>query len=191
MKSRFLLGVAISIAATLGVVVGPAYAAEPTPHRVIFATDVCDPVTFNAPPPAGIGPGTCVRKGGGVPLGLFLNQVQRLHFAPAWQFTPKVVSATTADPIQVRNIGGEVHTFTEVAQFGGGVVPLLNQLGGNLTERPECAAPPNEDNHVLLAGGSFVFTEEDPGVHLYQCCIHPWMHETLTIRPTRALADMR
>src|ERR1700752_4529277 len=26
--------------------------------------DACDPDTFNAPPPAGVGPGMCVRNGG-------------------------------------------------------------------------------------------------------------------------------
>jgi plastocyanin len=181
MRFRFVFSMAFGLAAAVGVVVGPAYAQDPTPHRLIFALDACDPATFNQ----ALGPGTCTRPGGGVPLNQFLNQVQTLHFAPAWRFIPSTVTATTEDPIEVKNIGGELHTFTEVAQFGGGIVPLLNQLDGNLTERPECAAPPNDDNHFLQPGASFVFTEEDAGVHLYQCCIHPWMHETLTIRPAR------
>lgn len=28
------------------------------------------------------------------------------------------------------NVGGEVHTFTEVEEFGGGIVPRLNELAG-------------------------------------------------------------
>ena len=80
---------------------------------------------------------------------------------------------------------GEVHTFTEVAHFGGGLVPLLNDLGGFGPTVPECAAPPNEDNQFLNPGTSFTFTEDGVGTHLYQCCIHPWMHETLTIRLSR------
>jgi hypothetical protein len=76
-----------------------------------------------------------------------------------------------------------VHTFTEVAQFGGGVVPFLNDLGGFGPTTPECAAPPNEENHILNPGDSFVFTESGTGTHLYQCCIYPWMQETLTVRP--------
>jgi len=177
---RFVLSASVGLASLLGVAIAPAYAAEPTPHRIIFATDACDSTTFNA----AVGPGTCVR-GSGVPFNLFLNQVQTLHQSPAWRFVPGIVVATTTDPIQVRNIGGEVHTFTEVAMFGGGVVPLLNDLGGFGPMVPECGAPPNEDNHNLNPGASFTFVEEDAGTHLYQCCIHPWMHATLTIRPSR------
>jgi len=139
LMKRFILGASLGLASVLGVVVAPAYAAEPTPHRIIFATDVCDPVTFNAPPPAGIGPGTCARQGRGVTLPQFLSQVAQLHRAPAWQFAPGTVVATTSDPIQVRNIGGEVHTFTEVAKFGGGFVPFLNDLGGFGPMVPESA----------------------------------------------------
>jgi plastocyanin len=177
---RFVLGASVGLASVLGVVVAPAYAADPTPHRIIFAVDACDSTTFNAM----FGRGTCVR-GAGVPLNFFVSQVQRIHQSPAWKFAPGFVSATTTDPIEVKDIGGEVHTFTEVAKFGGGFVPLLNQLAGTPVEAPECAAPPNPDNHILAPGRSFTFTEEAPGRHLYQCCIHPWMHETLTVRPSR------
>ena len=180
---RLILCASLGAASVLGVVVAPAYAASPTPARIIFAVDACDPATFNT----AIGPGTCVRPGGGVPFNLFLKQVQTLHKSQAWQFAPGAVTATTTDPIEVRNIGGEVHTFTEVAKFGGGLVPLLNDLGGFGAMAPECGAPPNEDNHILNPGDSFTFTEDGVGTHLYQCCIHPWMHETLTIRPSRAL----
>src|SRR5262249_28101065 len=136
--------------------------------------------TFNA----AVGPGTCVR-GSGVPFNLFLDQVQRMHQAPAWRFTPDTVSASTTEQIDVRNIGGEVHTFTEGGDFGGGVVPLLNQLSGNPVEAPECGMPPNDDNHTLAPGQSFSFTEGDTGTHLYQCCIHPWMRVMLTISESR------
>jgi len=183
---RALLGSGLAMAVMLGVFVAPATAAGTPPPRLIFMNDACDPVTFNAM----IGDGTCVRSGG-VPLNLFLAQVQRLHRAPAWSFVPGTVVATSADPIEVRNIGGELHTFTEVAQFGGGFVPLLNQLAGNLTEVPECAAPPGDDNHFVPAGGSFVFTESESGTHLYQCCIHPWMHARLTIRSAPGILETR
>jgi plastocyanin len=175
---RFVLGGGIGLATLLGVIVAPAYA-QPVPHRFIFMNDVCDPTTFNAM----FGPDTCVRTGPGVPLNTFVKELKLLHFVPGWLFAPQVVVASTTDPIQVKNIGGEVHTFTEVAKFGGGVVPLLNDLGGFGPTVPECAAPPNEDNHILTPGASFTFAEDKVGTHLYQCCIHPWMHETLTVRP--------
>ena len=175
---RFFLGGGIGLAAVLCTLIAPAFAADQAPHRVIFALDACDPTTFNQ----ALGPGTCVRSGGGITFQMFLQQLQRLQRAPAWRFAPDDVHARSDDPILVENIGGETHTFTEVAQFGGGSVPQLNQLAGNLTERPECAAGPGPDNHILAPGASFVFTEEDPGTHLYQCCIHPWMHAVLTVR---------
>jgi len=177
---RLALRAGVGVALLLSIAAGPAYAADPTPHRIIFAVDACDSRTFNA----AIGAGTCA-PGGGVPFNLFINQVQHLHQAPAWRFAPSVVSATTTDPIQVRNIGREVHTFTEVARFGGGFVPLINQIGGFGKTVPECAAPPNDESHFLNPGDSFTFVEEDSGTHLYQCCIHPWMQATLTIRPSR------
>ena len=178
---RFLLGGGICLAISLGVLIAPAYAADQTPHRIIFAQDVCDPTTFNQV----LGPKACARTSPGITLQMFTQQLQRMQRAPLWRFIPDDVHARTDDPILVKNIGGETHTFTEVAQFGGGFVAQLNQLAGNLTERPECAAPPNEDNHILPSGASFVFTEGDPGTHLYQCCIHPWMHAVLTIRDSR------
>jgi hypothetical protein len=180
---RFLLGGGIGLATLLGVVVAPAVAAAPLPHRIIFATDVCDPATFNA----AFGPNTCNRTSPGVPLNTFENELRLLHFATGWMFTPGITLATTTDPIRVQNIGGETHTFTEVKHFGGGFVPLINQLGGFGTPAPECLAPPGDDNTFIPAGGSFTFTEGEPGTHLYQCCIHPWMHESLTIRPTFGL----
>ncbi|MBV9547314.1 MAG: hypothetical protein JOY61_23330 [Chloroflexi bacterium] len=175
---RFVLGASLSLASLLAVAVAPAYAADPIPHRIIFAVDACDSTTFNA----AVGPGACVGRSG-VPFNVFVKQVETLHQAPAWRFAPGIVVATTTDPIQVQNIGGEVHTFTEVAKFGGGFVPLLNQLGGFGPMVPECGEPPNPDNHFLSPGEAFTFTEADPGTHLYQCCIHPWMHAALTIRP--------
>ena len=175
---RLLLSCSVGLAAAMFVLIAPALAADQTPHRIIFANDVCDPTTFNQ----ALGPGACTRPGGGITFQMFLQQLQRMQQAPQWRFVPNQVNASTSDPIEVKNIGGETHTFTEVAAFGGGFVPQLNQLSGNLTERPECAAGPGEDSHFLAPGASFTFTETDPGTHLYQCCIHPWMHAVLTIR---------
>src|SRR6266571_4869147 len=105
---RVLLGSGLAIAVMLGVVVAPAVAAETPPQRFIFMNDACDPVTFNAM----FGAGTCVRSGG-VPLNLFFAEVKRLHMAPAWRFIPDTVRATSVDPIEVRNFGGDDPTTTE------------------------------------------------------------------------------
>ena len=49
--------------------------------------------------------------------------------------------------MRVTNAGGEGHTFTEVTAYGGGMVPLLNGVGGPagtvpLVEAGACAASP-------------------------------------------------
>jgi hypothetical protein len=82
------------------------------------------------------------------------------------------------------NKGGEVHSFTEVGAFGGGVVPVLNQLSNSGPTRPDCVAHTN--NSFVAPGQSFTDTEGPNDVGhpvLYQCCIHPRMHETITVRP--------
>jgi hypothetical protein len=152
----------------------PASAAPAPPPKLIFAIDACDSVTFNA----ALGPGTCNRRG--VPLQIFLDQVTRLHQAPAWRFAPGNVSVNVNQPVVVKNIGGEAHTFTEVDHFGGGFVPMLNQLAGNLTPVAECSQT-NSDLNLLAPGASVTETEDKPETALYMCCIHPWMHATLTV----------
>lgn len=74
------------------------------------------------------------------------------------------------------NDGGRDHTFTPVAQFGGGRVPPLN-IG--LTAAPECLLPPGtpntEDPYFLAPGGKLVLDGLTGGNHRFMCCIHPWM----------------
>ncbi len=49
-------------------------------------------------------------------------------------------------------VGGELHTFTKVATFGGGFIPPLNQLSGNPVPAPECLQPENATNIFVEAG---------------------------------------
>ena len=75
--------------------------------------DACDPDTFNAPPPAGVGPGTCSRSGG-VQFATFLEQLGKHGTIGAWHFAPPDTSAAVGQVFVAMNRGGEVHTFTEV-----------------------------------------------------------------------------
>ena len=98
----------------------------------------------------------------------------------AWRFDPAALSLTVGGSITATNYGGEVHTFTEVAQFGGGIVPALNTASGNLVEAPECKDITAADR--IAPGGTFrTDAETTTGTHLYQCCIHPWMRETVSV----------
>src|SRR5688500_18123323 len=55
---------------------------------------------------------------------------------PSWRNDPSHVVIEAGKAISVRNVGGRPHTFTAVAQFGGGVIPPLNV---GTQPAPECA----------------------------------------------------
>jgi hypothetical protein len=69
------------------------------------------------------------------------------------------------------NRGGELHTFTEVDEFGGGIVADLNELTGRTDHvAPECTTLTGSD--FVPPGGSTSEEEEEAGVEKYQC-LHP------------------
>ncbi|HSU12975.1 hypothetical protein [Longimicrobium sp.] len=144
-------------------------------QRNISLKDACDPATFNA----ALGPGSCVRSGG-ITFQQFLAELQAHGSVGAWHFAPTVLNARVGDELLATNRGGEVHTFTEVEEFGGGIVPSLNQLSGNTTVAPECTALEADD--FVAPGGTYPEEVEDAGSEKYQCCIHPWMRMVVNAR---------
>jgi plastocyanin len=137
--------------------------------------DQCDPATFNA----ALGAGTCVRQGG-VTFAQFNNELNATQQVAAWRYVPENITVRVGQSITAMNDGGEMHTFTEVEQFGGGILPSLNQASGNPVEAPECQQLSATD---MVAAGT-IFTadpETEVGVEHYQCCIHPWMRATVTV----------
>jgi hypothetical protein len=101
----------------------------------------------------------------------------------AWWFDPNYLVVEGGRRLKIRNEGGRTHTFTEVANFGGGRVPPLNagQPGtAPLTVAPECVAPGVVD---IPGGGRDVVDGLEPGNHLFQCCIHPWMRTMVKVLP--------
>ena len=144
-------------------------------QRLITMQDACDPETFNA----AVGPGTCLRDGG-VRFTKFLRLLGQHQKVGAWHFAPMAVSARVGQELLAVNRGGEVHTFTEVEEFGGGIVPDLNALAGVPEQAPECLALAPGD--FVPPGGSTSDDVEEGGTELYQCCIHPWMRTVVTAR---------
>ena len=142
--------------------------------RRIEIRDQCDPHTFNA----ALGDGTCIRQGT-ITFNRFIEQVTANHFAPDWKFSPNAIDIHLGQSFGAVNRGGEVHTFTEVEEFGGGIVPLLNHLSGNEHVAPECQALQPEN--FLKPGDRFHDTPDEVGTEKYQCCIHPWMRATVNI----------
>jgi plastocyanin len=136
--------------------------------RAVALRDDCDPATFDA----ATGPNSCVRKGNGMPFGTFIAVLTQNQKVGAWKIDPNRVEADPGTMIVATNRGGETHTFTRVAAFGGGIVPILNTLSGNPTPAPECSPATIQ---FLAPGASVETTVADDGTERYQCCIHPWM----------------
>ena len=155
----------------------------PTPVQIV-ALDECDPTTFNA----ALGPDFCKN----VALALaapFATTFQELfkeamegHPDTSWDFEPDTVTINKGTPLIVVNQGGEPHTFTEVAKFGGGFIPTLNH--GEETV-PECAGGFKVvavARTRILQGSQLQVTGLSKGEHLFECCIHPWMRVTVEVK---------
>ncbi len=148
--------------------------------------DRCEAASFNA----AIGPGTCVGNGT-TTFDEFLETLNPVDFGDHhWRF--KVSGGSTiklGQSISVVNTGGEFHTFTEVASYGGGCVPELNGPLG-LTPVAECLPLAGPDGPPLAfitsgigpLGGTLNVTPTTKGTHHYLCLIHPWMRADVVVR---------
>jgi plastocyanin len=189
---RYVLSLAI-VAATLAACEAPSEPSSPAVlssrtsssareaagarDRLVNMMDACDSASFAA----GTGnPGQCTRSHG-VTFDKFIAQLQRNGFAGAWHFAPPEMTARVGETLVAVNRGGEVHTFTKVAQFGGGIVPLLNQLSGTPVPAPECLALQPAD-FVAPGGVDRDDAISAPGTTLYECCIHPWMRTVVHVK---------
>lgn len=135
---------------------------------LVNMADNCDPDTFNAV----LGEGSCVRSGG-MKFDRFIDLLTELGFVGPWHFAPPKSNVQVGQEFVAVNRGGEVHTFTEVAEFGGGIVPILNTLSRVPEVAPECQALEPDD--FVPAGGTYREGIDRAGALKYQCCIHPWM----------------
>jgi plastocyanin len=152
-------------------------------HEVVLRDD-CDPRD-----PAWAPTGGCSLPEGDVTFAEF-NALRLSPLAPslvghpAWWFDPNYMKIEEGKRIKVTNEGGRVHTFTEVANFGGGRVPPLNTSRPadppipSLTPAPECVAAGVVD---IPGGGKDVVDGLAAGNHNFQCCIHPWMRTRIHV----------
>lgn len=147
-----------------------------TSTRLVSMMDACDPETFNT----AIGPGTCSQRLGGVTFSQFIAELTRTQRAGAWQFAPLETIASVGQTLLAVNRGGEVHTFTRVAAFGGGIVPPLNELSGNPVPAPECLTLGQAD--FVAPGATYDVEIGAGGTQLFECCIHPWMRTSVRVR---------
>jgi hypothetical protein len=145
-------------------------------HARVTVLDACDGPSFNEV----IGPGACER-GGGVKFDDFIGQLISMGEAPAWRFAPETLTLADGGSIDAYNRGGEFHTFTEVAAFGGGCVPELNEVLG-LTPVPECGVPGIFGTTGVAPGEELEGEPLASGTHLFMCLIHPWMKTEVTVQ---------
>ena len=143
-------------------------------HQILILDD-CDPDD-----PAWAPTGGCLLKQGRVTnaeFNLLLRSPLSLSTVghPAWRNEPSYLDIGPDKSVRVTNAGGRLHTFTEVAQFGGGRVPPLN-IG--LVPAPECTIPSTTD---VPPGESMRIMNLAVGIHRFQCCIHPWMRELIAV----------
>jgi hypothetical protein len=146
--------------------------------RTVDLRDDCDPTSFNQV----VGPGTCVGDGD-TTFDELTNELVATGSVQKWRFNPERTEADRG--VNTVNRGGETHTFTEVARFGGGFVPPLNVGRSDLA--PECATSPGVPaaaalSSIVPAGTSSSTVPLTKGVHKFQCCIHPWMQTTIVIK---------
>jgi plastocyanin len=172
----FAVGIAAGLA---GMVALATPAAAKTQGSQVAVRDDCDPATFNA----ALGPGACVGSGD-TTFDELITSVATTGAHPKWINNPNRLNVDAGKRVSAYNKGGEGHTFTEVAAFGGGCVDALNQLLG-LTPVPECANPANFPGGILAPGTATTPVSLSPGTHTFQCLIHPWMHTTVQVSGRR------
>ncbi len=159
-----------------------AQVAESSPSSAqVVALDECDPATFNA----ALGPDFCHN----VTLGAFTTLSDLFAKAaagtpdPGWDFEPDTLNIKKGTTVIAVDQGGEPHTFTEVAQFGGGFIPVLNAPGEDVV--PECVggfANVSVAKTRILQGSQLQVTGLSKGKHFFQCCIHPWMRVEVDVK---------
>jgi hypothetical protein len=141
--------------------------------------DDCEPASFNAV----LGDGACVGDGH-TTFDQFIAELEKTQDAHAWRNQPTAMQLNVGRPLLIENRGGETHTLTPVAEYGGGFVNELNGISGNPVPAPECL---NFGSIVFIPAGG---VETGPvagspdlpvGVHKFQCCIHPWMRTLVVV----------
>jgi plastocyanin len=147
----------------------------------VVALDECDPGTFNA----ALGADFCknVTLGAATKLTDLFAKAKAGTPDPGWDFEPDTVHIKKGTTLTVVDQGGEPHTFTEVAHFGGGFLPVLNTSEEETVS--ECTGGFSNvavAKTRILQGSQLQIAGLSKGEHLFQCCIHPWMRVKVEVK---------
>ena len=181
-RTRFILAVAAVLA--LGTVLPAASPAAGPKTETIRLQDACNLASFNANP---LTAGGCVQTAGGVTADEFLARINPKDFGHrAWWFNAPggrngVTTLRAGDTLRAVNEGGEVHSFTEVPEFGGGCIPQFTvPLGLPLRDFATDCLP--KFGTIVFPGASRDETDLAVGTHFFQCVFHPWMRQTVVVK---------
>jgi len=149
----------------------------------IIGHDSCDPASFNA----ALNDPTACSKPGHTTFQAFIAELSATQTARSWRFNPLQATTHAGEALLVQNVGGEIHTFTPVQQFGGGFIPILNDLSGNPVPAPECLNVPGLDfvasgGSSLISGAALAAVADANGIAKVECCLHPWMRTEVRIK---------
>lgn len=153
---------------------------SPASVAQVVALDECDPATFNAT----LGPDFCrnVALGASTKFADLFAKAAKGTPDPNWDFEPDSLTLKRGGILSVVDQGGEPHTFTEVAQFGGGFIPPLNSGEEMVPECKDGFANLAVARTRILQGSQLQITGLSKGEHRFQCCIHPWMRMKVEVK---------
>src|ERR671914_823952 len=174
-----LLG-AVVVAGTTTVVLGGVATASDT--QEVLLEDDCDPNTFNAAGQALFQQNLCEEDfDGSVTFGEFLDALVLDGGHDAWKFTPNHATISQGESLKAINTGGESHSFTEVEDFGGGIIPEINELLGGLEPVREAQHPEIFGPTIIAPGDSLTITDLKAGTHRFMCVLHPWQQSVINV----------
>jgi plastocyanin len=180
MRGRHAVGICAAVALVALAAAALGWAGPSS--RQVEMLDNCDGPSFNE----ALGEGSCLRNGG-LTIDKFVARLLEKGTVESWRFSPEHLSIAAGGTITAVNRGGEPHTFSEVANFGGGCIEDLNVLLG-LTPVPECAGFPGPPGGPFFGatlappGDSVTTAPLAAGTHRFLCLIHPWMRTTVTAK---------
>ncbi|HEX8103022.1 MAG TPA: hypothetical protein VF533_10435 [Solirubrobacteraceae bacterium] len=183
--SRRLVAGTVIAAGALAPAAADASSPKVEPMRLV---DACDKASFDAT----FGPGICQRDAGSVSANELLAKLNTKDFGHgAWWINASggrvgTTTITWGDSLKAINEGGEAHTFTEVEKYttlrsftGGCIAGLSDRLG--LTKFPgDCGKAIGET--IVQPGGTSLRTNLSVGTHHFECILHPWMRQTVSVR---------